>query len=177
MYLRTTQRKNKDGSVTKYYQLAHNIRNPETKRTTAKIIHSFGRADQLDREQLVRLCRSIARVCGVQVVDPLEQDNEKGGLPQDVKILRTVEFGTVRVIEEIWEQCGVGRTLREVIGKKRVPYDKAVLAMVANRLCIPESKLGVWDRCWKPFICQGANPSNCAICTKPWTCFMNMRRR
>ena len=63
-----------------------------------------------------------------------------------MKILRTVEFGTVRVIEEIWEQCGVGRTLREVIGKKRVAYDKALLAMVANRLCIPESKLGVWDR-------------------------------
>ena len=69
MYLRTTQRKNKDGSVTKYYQLAHNERHPVTKKSTARIIHSFGRADQLDREQLVRLCRSIARVCGVKVVD------------------------------------------------------------------------------------------------------------
>jgi len=27
-----------------------------------------------------------------------------------------------------------------------VPYDKALLAMVANRLCQPESKLGVWKR-------------------------------
>ena len=158
MYLRTTQRKNKDGSVTKYYQLAHNIRNPETKRTTAKIIHSFGRADQLDRDQLVRLCRSIARVCDVQVIDPLEQDNEKGGLPRDVKILRTVEFGTVRVIEEIWEQCGIGRTLREVIGKKRVPYDKALLAMIANRLCIPEAKLGVWDRWLETVYLPGCEP-------------------
>ena len=55
MYLRTTKRKNKDGSITKYYQLAHNVRHPATGRATAKILHSFGRADQLDREQLVLL--------------------------------------------------------------------------------------------------------------------------
>jgi hypothetical protein len=28
----------------------------------------------------------------------------------------------------------------------QVPYERAILAMVANRLCDPESKLGVWDR-------------------------------
>jgi transposase len=146
MYLRTTQRKNKDGSVTQYYQLAHNERHPVTNKSTAKILHSFGRADQLDREQLVRLCRSIARVCGVEVVDPLEASNRKGGLPRDVKINRTVEFGTVQVVEALWERFGIGKTIRELTKKKQVPYDKALLAMVANRLCAPESKLGVWDR-------------------------------
>ena len=50
------KRKNKDGLVTKYYQLAHNERPPVTGKSTARIIHSFGRADQLDREILVRLC-------------------------------------------------------------------------------------------------------------------------
>jgi len=146
MYLRTTKRKNKDGSVTQYYQLAHNERHPDTGKSTAKIIHSFGRADQLDREALVRLCRSIARVCGVEVVDPLTDTGQVGGLPRDVKIQRTVEFGTVQVIEELWERYGIGKTLREQCKKKQVPYDKALLAMVANRLCSPESKLGVWDR-------------------------------
>jgi transposase len=146
MYLRTTQRKNKDGSVTQYYQLAHNVRHPETGRTTARILHSFGRADQLDREQLVRLCRSIARVCGVEVIDPLEADQRKGGLPREVTIKQTVEYGTVLVVEDLWERYGIGKTIRAVMGKKQVPYDKALLAMVANRLCHPESKLGVWDR-------------------------------
>jgi len=146
MYLRTTKRKNKDGSVTKYYQLAHNERNPVTGKSTARIIHSFGRADQLDREALVRLCRSIARVCGVKVIDPLEGDGYQGGLPADVQIKRTVEFGTVRVIEKLWEQYGIGKIFRELTKKKQVPYEKALLAMVANRLCTPESKLGVWDR-------------------------------
>jgi hypothetical protein len=30
MYLRTTQRRNKDGSVVRYYALAENVRHPET---------------------------------------------------------------------------------------------------------------------------------------------------
>ena len=146
MYLRTTQRKNKDGSVTKYYQLAHNERHPTSGKSTARIIHSFGRADQLDREALVRLCRSIARVCGVKVIDPLDDDEHQGGLPKNVRIKRTVEFGTVRAIEKLWEQYGIGKTFRELTKKKQVPYEKALLAMVANRLCSPESKLGVWGR-------------------------------
>ncbi len=50
------------------------------------------------------------------------------------------------VIEELWERYGIGKAIREVIGTKQVPYDKALLSMVANRLCTTESKLGVWDR-------------------------------
>jgi hypothetical protein len=60
----------KDGSIAEYYQLAHNERHPDTGKPVAKIIHNFGRTEQLDREQLVRLCRSIARVCGLAVIDP-----------------------------------------------------------------------------------------------------------
>ncbi len=50
MYLRTITRKNKDGTETKYYQLAHNERDPKSKKPVANIIHSFGRADQVDIE-------------------------------------------------------------------------------------------------------------------------------
>jgi hypothetical protein len=51
MYLRTTQRRNRDGTTVTYYQLAHNIRRAETKTPVAEVIHNFGRADQLDREE------------------------------------------------------------------------------------------------------------------------------
>jgi transposase len=149
MYLRTTKRKNKNGTVTEYIQLAHNERNPETNSTVARIIHSFGRADQLDREALVRLARSIARVCGITIIDSAGTERaEGGGLPDDLEILRTVELGTVLVIESIWERLGIGNTLRALLGKGKyaVAYDQALLAMTANRLCEPESKLGVWDR-------------------------------
>ena len=69
MYLRTTQRKNKDGSVVRYYQLAHNRWDPETKRSKVQIIHNFGRTDEVDEAALRRLCGSIARVCGLTVVE------------------------------------------------------------------------------------------------------------
>jgi transposase len=153
MYLRTTQRKNKDGSVVQYYALAHNERHPDTGKPVAHIIHSFGRADELDRNDLVRLCRSIARVCGLEVIDPLAGPDGSAfqsstGLPKDLKLIRTLAFGTPWVVESLWERLGIGRVLRD-IGKAHnyeVPYERALLAMVANRLCEPESKLGVWDR-------------------------------
>jgi hypothetical protein len=72
LYLRTTKRKNQDGTEVVYYQLAHNVRHPRTGHTVAQVIHNFGRADQLPREDLVRLCRSIARECGLEVSDPLQ---------------------------------------------------------------------------------------------------------
>src|ERR687894_2730057 len=55
MYLRTTQRRNKDGSVVRYLALAENVRHPEKGYVEARVVHSFGRADQLDRAALERL--------------------------------------------------------------------------------------------------------------------------
>jgi transposase len=48
----------------------------------------------------------------------------------------------------LWERLGIGKELRDIckVKKIKVPYERALLAMVANRLCEPESKLGVWDR-------------------------------
>lgn len=52
------------------------------------------------------------------------------------------------MIEALWERLGIGKTLRD-IGKSQGmnhAYERALLAMTANRLCEPESKLGVWER-------------------------------
>ena len=54
MYLRTTQRKNKDGSVVTYYQLAHNLWDAEKKQSVTRVIHNFGRADSV----------TVASLCG-----------------------------------------------------------------------------------------------------------------
>src|SRR6186713_2678407 len=61
MFLRETRRKNRDGSVVSYLQLAHNERHPVSGNPVAKVIHSFGRADQVDRAALARLVSSISR--------------------------------------------------------------------------------------------------------------------
>jgi len=149
MYLRTTKRKNKDGSVVEYYQLAHNERHPETKKPVAHIIHNFGRTDELDRDDLVRLCRSIARVCGLKVADPIAGDNDSSSqFPKDLSLIRTHTLGTPLVIEALWERLGIGKILRDIGTSKKlhVPYERGLFATVANRLTDPDSKLGLWER-------------------------------
>ncbi len=160
MYLRSTKRKNKDGSTVEYFQLAHNERHPQTRKPVAKIIHNFGRADQLDRQELVRLCNSIARVCGLIVTDPVDPVTQSIGFGEGLKIKQTLALGCPLVVETLWERLGLRKTLQDIekIAGVQVPYERALLAMVANRLCDPESKLGVWDR-WlsKVYLpsCQG----------------------
>jgi hypothetical protein len=165
MYLRSTKRQNKDGSSVEYYQLAHNERHPKTRKPVAKIIHNFGRADQLDRQELVRLCHSIARVCGLIVTDPYDESagsSEKASvsLGDKLTIRQTLALGCPMVIEALWERLGLKKTLQDVaraVGAQ-IGYERALLAMVANRLCDPDSKLGVWDR-WLSTVylpsCQG----------------------
>ena len=156
MYLRTTKRTNKDGSTVAYYQLAHNERHPITKKPVAKVIHTFGRADQVDREQLVRLCRSIARVCDVEIIDRLDPQvtvTSAGGLPLDFTVHRSYPYGVPLLAETLWHQLGMDEVLNTIAKKNhlRAPYERALFAMVTNRLCEPDSKLGLWDR-WLPTV-------------------------
>jgi hypothetical protein len=65
---------NKDGTVVSYLQLAHNERHPVTGSPVAKVIHSFGRADKVDRAALARLVASISRF-----LDPGQGDGGRGG--------------------------------------------------------------------------------------------------
>jgi transposase len=102
----------------------------------------------------VRLCKSIARVCGVEVHDPLalpqETSTREGasGLPEEVKLIQTLGLGVPFVAEALWERLGIGPALRKVSQEAGCGpnLEKALLAMTTNRLCEPESKLGVWDR-------------------------------
>ncbi|MBF0420209.1 MAG: hypothetical protein HQL78_08595 [Magnetococcales bacterium] len=117
MYIRTTKRKKKDGSVVEYYQLAHNERHPETKVPTQQIIYNFGRADQVDRDAMIRLCASLAKVCGIEVKVPSQKNEQNNsdviGLPDGMELIKTFELGTVTVIEALWERLGIGKIMRE----------------------------------------------------------------
>jgi hypothetical protein len=152
MYLRTTKRKNRDGNVVQYYQLAHNERHPETKVSTPRVIHSFGRADLVNRDERVRLGHSIAKACGLVIHDPFAEADKASpfdkGLPRYLTLIGTVEFGTVVVIEALWLRLGIGQVFKEMVKSKgyKASYERALLATTANRLCDPPSKLGVWER-------------------------------
>jgi hypothetical protein len=143
MYLRLTQRRNRDGSTVAYYGLAENVWNPRTGRAEARVVHSFGRADRLDREALKRLVRSINRVLGEG-----ETVGDDASGRAEIEIERVFELGVVLVARALWEELGVGEAIRrrlEAAGLS-APHETALFAMAANRLEDPASKLACAER-------------------------------
>ena len=153
MYLRTTQRRNKDGSIVRYFALAENVRHPEKGRVEAKVVHSFGRADRLDRAALERLVRSIRRVLAADGGEPVAAVT---GADRRIEIEASFELGVLHVITELWARLGIGEAIaaRLAARERRAPHDAALLAMTAQRLARPGSKLACherWlDRVWLP---------------------------
>jgi len=139
MYVRTIQRRNKDGSVVRYLQLAHNVRE-RGKQPVAKVIHSFGREDQLDREALARLVRSITRF--------LEPDEAlAASAPEELRFLGTRPLGGAWVLDHLWRRLGVGAALGRVAARRRVTpkVERLLFALVANRALDPMSKLAALE--------------------------------
>ena len=62
MFVRTATRRNKDGSAVRYLQLVHNEWDPATKSAKMRVLHNFGREDQLDQAAIERLAGSLCRL-------------------------------------------------------------------------------------------------------------------
>jgi hypothetical protein len=142
MYLRTTQRRNKDGSVVRYLALAENRRHPEKGHVEARVIHSFGREDQLDRAALQRLVGSIRRVLG---------EADARGEPAAIgplSIEQVHELGIVHLARHLWQELGLGAAVGGLLERQGLsaPHAEALLAMVAQRLDAPGSKLACRER-------------------------------
>lgn len=137
MYLRTTRRTNRDGSVVCYVQLAHNERHPVTGTSTAKVIHNFGRAEKVDREALARLVASISRFLSPQQVLGAAAGAE-------VQVLDSRRLGGVWTLDRVWERIGIGAALRRVAAGRRLDteaVERVLFALVAQRALEPGSKL------------------------------------
>jgi hypothetical protein len=155
MYLRVTERRNRDGSAVVYYALAENVWNAQTKRSETQVIHTFGRADQLDKAALQRLIASIQRVIDADAAGTIAT-REKASLP-DIEIDAVFELGIVLAARILWEDLGIGAAIRGCIteGDLSAPHEMALFAMAAQRLDDPGSKLGCATR-WLPDI-QGCS--------------------
>jgi hypothetical protein len=137
MYLRETRRTNRDGSVVAYLQLAHNERHPETGNPVAKVIHNFGRAEQVDRQALARLVSSISRF-----LTPEQAMSAAAGA--DVEVLDSRHLGGAWALDRVWERLGIGAAIRRVAAGRRLDgeaVERVVFALVAQRALEPGSKL------------------------------------
>ena len=142
MYLRTTRRRNKNGSEVVYYQLAETVYIKEKRQPQARVVHTFGRADEVDLEGLRRLAASIQRVCGAPDAESLRGQ---------VELEETFDLGVIHLAEALWEQLGIGPILRRHMQRSActAPHDRILMALVANRLDDPSSKLGCFEH-WMP---------------------------
>jgi hypothetical protein len=144
MYLRTTQRRNKDGSVVRYVQVAHNRKVDGV--TQAEVLVNLGREDALDRNGLARLVASINRYLGVSAEQP------DVGIPGErLTVVGSRPLGTVHLLDGLWRMLGVDTALKQALGPRRFTTDveRVLFALVANRAIDPRSKLSAaeWVTC------------------------------
>lgn len=139
MYLRTIKRKNKDGSVVEYVQLANNVWNKDKGYAQAQVIHSFGRSDQLDLDVLRRLIKSMSRLLDPEDRAKIEHCDD------DLKIVSSKPAGGAYLLKALWDRLHIDDCLKKALKKRSfsAPIAEALFAMVANRALAPSSKLAI----------------------------------
>jgi len=120
----------------KYLRLVESYRD-ENGRVRQRHIAQLGRLDELDEKQIQSLINSLRRFTS----DTPPEDGEKV-TPQ---FQRALEVGPTWLLTELWETLGLGPMLRQALrsGRRVFDVEAAVRLMVFNRLCDPESKLGL----------------------------------
>lgn len=137
MYLRTTKRRNKDGSEVRYLQLAHNEWDAEAGQSVVRVIHNFGREDRVDRDGIVRLIGSLSRL--------VAPDSAVGsGDPAGLEFVSSAPMGGAYVLDGLWRRLGIPAAVTGLAKGRRFDaarVERVLFALVANRALVPVSKL------------------------------------
>ncbi len=145
MYVRATPRRNKDGSVVRYLQLAHNTWDPLAKRSRTEVLYNFGREDAASRAALERLAGSLGRFLAAE---PAAQGELLGAPAEGFEFLGSRPLGGSYVLDGLWRRLGIDAAMRRLLkGRRREEAAERVLfALVASRALAPSSKLAA--ACW-----------------------------
>src|SRR3954462_7459130 len=138
MFVKTTTRKTKAGAG-RYLPLAHSEWDPVAGRSVPKVLHSFGREDQLDRDAIKRLVGSLTRL--LDPATPLTSTTPARS--QGLAFTSSRPVGGTLVLDALWRRLGIDTVMARLLeGRKRDPRTERVLfALVANRALAPGSKL------------------------------------
>ena len=133
MYLRSTPRRNKDGSEVRYLQLAHNVWDPAAKRSRVQVVYNFGREEPAARQALERLVASVVRH-----LDPGRARPAEG-----LEFAESRPLGGTWALDALWERLGIGPALRGLLKARRLDpsAERVLFALTANRALAPSSKL------------------------------------
>jgi hypothetical protein len=118
----------------RYIQLVESFRG-DNGRPRQRTIATLGRVDELTPKDVDALINGLLRATGRQ---PLA---ERG----DATFAQALSCGDTWVLSQLWHQLGLREAIRPLVASRRVGFEvEAMLrVMVLNRLCDPESKLGV----------------------------------
>ncbi|MDQ0956424.1 hypothetical protein QFZ66_002618 [Streptomyces sp. B4I13] len=141
--MKTTKRENKSGTV-RYLHLAHNEWDPVKGRAVPRILFTFGREDDLDRDAVKRLVGSLSRL-----LEPGEALASTAA--GDLEFVSSVPFGGTYVLDHLWRRLKIDRIVGQVGQPKRgrrrdmSATERVLFSMVANRALAPSSKLAAAD--------------------------------
>ena len=116
----------------RYLQVVESYRN-EAGKPRHRVVANLGRLDDKDGSQLDALIRGLCRAAGREEPARVEITHEP-----------VRAFGDVFALHELWKDLGFDRALGRALrsGKRKLDVEALVRAMVFNRLCAPDSKLG-----------------------------------
>jgi hypothetical protein len=135
MYLRSTPRRNKDGSEVRYLQLAHNVWDPQLRRPKVQVVYNFGREDATSRDALQRLVVSVTRF-----LDPAAA---LAATTERLEFTESRPLGGTWVLDALSSRLGIGPAMRKLLKGRRLDdsAERVLFALVANRALAPSSKL------------------------------------
>jgi len=141
VYVRVSSRKNKTGQVVRYLQLAHNEWDPDAGVSRTKVLHSFGREDEVDRPAIQRLITALSRL-----LDPAEAAALTG--PAELTFTDSRPLGGAHLLDGLWRRLGIGTAIGAALSAGRVDagrVERILFALTANRALKPSSKLAATD--------------------------------
>jgi Transposase DDE domain len=135
MYLRSTPRRNKDGTEVRYLQLAHNVWDRAARRSRVQVVYNFGREDAANREALARLVASVSRF--------LDPGTVLAAAGEGLEFTESRPLGGTWVLDGLWARLGIGALVRRLLAGRRLDAaaERVLFALVANRALAPSSKL------------------------------------
>jgi hypothetical protein len=135
MYLRTTRRRNPDGSEVRYLALAHNVWDPARGRSMVRILYTFGREDRLDRDAIRRLIGSLSRA--------LPPGEALAAQAPELRFYESRLLGGAWALDGLWRRLGLHEILTALLRGRRLDpsAERVLFALVANRALEPLSKL------------------------------------
>lgn len=136
MFLRIKKQRNKDGSIREYLYMLKSVRKGNKVRHVP--VANFGRYDKAKEKGLIdEMIKKLSKFAARTMV--LERGKNK-----DMGCLWSKSYGSIVVLERIWEELGLGNIIGKILKERR--YNKvigeAIKALVITRLIDAGSDLG-----------------------------------